>query len=65
MEAPGHPLPADIDRAIAEFEEAREERPVPEALTRRTWGVLTGFTRPILQARGYDVGPPDSPVELE
>lgn len=31
MATPGHPLPADIDRAIAEFEEARQERPVLEA----------------------------------
>lgn len=58
-------LSPDVDRAISAFQEAWKQRPVPEALTQRTWRLLAEFTRPILQARGYDVGPPDSPAEGE
>ena len=54
---PWNRLSPDIDRAIAEFEEAWQQRPVPEALTRRTWEMLTGVTTPLLQAWGFDVGP--------
>lgn len=42
-----YPIPADIIRAAAEFEEARKQGPVPEALTLRTWDVLTGIPPPL------------------
>ena len=43
----GYPIPADTVRAAAEFQEARKQGPVPEALTRRTWDVFTGLPPPL------------------
>jgi hypothetical protein len=47
LAARGFPVPADNTQAIAEFDEARKQGPVPEALTLRTWDVLTGLPPPL------------------
>src|SRR5436190_7651440 len=63
--APWPGFPPEAERAIAEFQEARKQRPVPEALTERTWDLLTKYTTPLLRERGYDVGPPESRAAVE